>query len=314
MSLDGFEIPKFLDDIDNENVDDSRPIGSSSQFFLHGNSSSSNASSSRKKSGLARSLKPLPNGKNKKIGKCYDISHVAWFDLREKIKDAWKRYKYYLNTTFIVGNNPVDVKASSAPEFVPREHWVKFVDYCDLEKLLAKSKKNKENRAKLITPCTSGRTSMPITRHKAEESGLTNEEICRVEMYIPAYTKKDQTIQYPDVIVKLQNNMRKDPKSIRTGPMDVIAQKFCKERKGRTWGIGTGMSIPFVEKVGHIVNKNEELRSDSNEMKSTTEKLRKYLDALTKYVGNIPVVSPTDNLRSQQATSSSQREHLLNYF
>ncbi|KAF6175485.1 hypothetical protein GIB67_021975 [Kingdonia uniflora] len=33
MSLDGSVIPKFLDDINNENVDDSGPIGSSSQFF-----------------------------------------------------------------------------------------------------------------------------------------------------------------------------------------------------------------------------------------------------------------------------------------
>ncbi|KAF6160931.1 hypothetical protein GIB67_007572, partial [Kingdonia uniflora] len=36
MSLDGSVIPKFLGDIDNENVDDSGPIGSSLQFFLHG--------------------------------------------------------------------------------------------------------------------------------------------------------------------------------------------------------------------------------------------------------------------------------------
>ncbi|KAF6141171.1 hypothetical protein GIB67_018261 [Kingdonia uniflora] len=36
MSLDRSVIPKFLDDINNINVDDSEPIGSSSQFFLHG--------------------------------------------------------------------------------------------------------------------------------------------------------------------------------------------------------------------------------------------------------------------------------------
>ncbi|KAF6161892.1 hypothetical protein GIB67_020990 [Kingdonia uniflora] len=118
--------------------------------------------------------------------------------------------------------------------------------------------------------------------------------------------------------------MRKDPKSIRTGLNDVITQKFGKERKGGTRGMGAGMSISLVEKVGHIVNENEELRSNNNELKFATEKLRKFLDALTKYVGNIPastlflpahsfiklqVISPTDNLPSQQATSSSQREH-----
>ncbi|KAF6166865.1 hypothetical protein GIB67_026644 [Kingdonia uniflora] len=239
-----------------------------------GNNSSSNASS-KKKRGLTRDSKPLPNGKKKNIRECYDISHVSWFDLKEKIRDAWKRYKYRLNTTLIVGNNAGDVKAYPAPEFVPREYWVKFVDYCNSEKFMAKSKRNKKNRAKLIAPCTLSRTSMPITRHKLAE---------------------------------LQNTMRKDPKSIRMGPNDVIAQKFGKERKGGTRGMGAGMSISLVEKVGHIVNENEELRSNNNELKFATKKLRKDLDALTKYVGNILVISPMDNLPSQQTTSSSQRE------
>ncbi|KAF6159395.1 hypothetical protein GIB67_032166 [Kingdonia uniflora] len=159
------------------------------------------------------------------------------------------------------GNSLGDVKASLAPEFVPREDWVKFIDYCNSEKFL-----NKENRAKLIAAHTLGRTSMPITRHKlAEERGVTDEEIGRVEVYIPAYTKNDKTIQCPDVI------------------------KFGKERKGGTRGMGVGMSISLVEKVGHIVSENEELLSNNNELKFATEKLRKDLDALTKYVGNIPV-------------------------
>ncbi|KAF6158469.1 hypothetical protein GIB67_022066 [Kingdonia uniflora] len=247
------------------------------------------------------------------LEECYDISHVAWFDLKEKIRYAWERYKSHLNTTLIVGNSLGDVKASLAPEFVPREDWVKFIDYCNSEKFLAKSKRNKENRAKLIAPCTLGRTSMPITRHKlAEERGVTDEEIGRVEVYIPAHTKKDKTIQCPDVIAEVQNTMRNGPKSIRTGPNDAIVQKFGKERKGGTRGMGAGMSISLLEKVGHIVNENEELLSNNNELKFATEKLRKDLDALTKYVGNIPVISPTDNLPSQQATSSSQREQVLN--
>ncbi|KAF6174550.1 hypothetical protein GIB67_033660 [Kingdonia uniflora] len=58
---------------------------------------------------------------------------------------------------------------------------------------------------------------------------------------------------------------------------------------GGTRGMGAGMSISLVENVGHIVNENEELRSNNNELKFITEKLKKDLDALTKYVGNIPV-------------------------
>ncbi|KAF6149655.1 hypothetical protein GIB67_017388 [Kingdonia uniflora] len=252
--------------------------GDNSNTVDTGNNSSSNASS-KKKRGLSRGSKPLPNRKKKKIGvnwwgqlnqanpetntyssdigfqvcmhlpiiyesfkdvpndrialvvkgleECYDISYVAWFDLKEKIRNAWKRYMCHLNTTLIVGNNSGDVKASLAPEFVPREDWVKFVDYCNSEKFLAYV------NVICIYPC-------------AEERGVTDEEIGRVEVYIPTHIKKDKIIQCPDVIAELQHTMRKDPKSIRTGPNDVIVQ----------------------------------------------------------------VISPTDSLPSQQGTSSSQREQM----
>ncbi|KAF6172492.1 hypothetical protein GIB67_007005 [Kingdonia uniflora] len=144
-----------------------------------------------------------------------------------------------------------DVKASLVPKFVPMVDWVKFVDYYNSEKFLAKSKRNKEKWVKLIASCTLGRTSMPITRHKF---------------------------------------------------------KFGKERKGGTRGMYAGMNISLVEKDGRILNEKEELRSNNNELKFVTEKLRKDLDTLTKYVGNILVISPADNLPSQQATSSSQHE------
>ncbi|KAF6166264.1 hypothetical protein GIB67_031048 [Kingdonia uniflora] len=217
------DIATLTDRLDKlDKLDEAFRKGDDSNTADTGNNSSSNASS-KKKRGLARGSKPLPNGKKKKIGECYDISHVAWFDLKEKIRDAWKMYKYHLNITLIIGNNLGDAKASPTPEFVPREDWVKFVDYCNSEKFLAKSKMNKENQAKLIASCTLGRTSMPITRHKLE-SGVTDEEIGRVEVYIPAHTKKDKTIQFLDVIAELQNTMWKDPKSIRTGPNDAIAQ------------------------------------------------------------------------------------------
>ncbi|KAF6153168.1 hypothetical protein GIB67_031122 [Kingdonia uniflora] len=290
--------------------DNLQSLGDDSNAVDTGNNSSSNTSS-KKKRRLTRdigfqvriylpiiyeSFKDVPNDRIplvvKGLKECYDISHVVWFDLKEKIRDAWKWYKYHLNTTLIVGNNPGDVKASPAPEFVPMEDWVKFVDYYNSEKFLANSKRNKENREKLIAPYTLGKTSMPITRHKlAEKRGVTDEEIGRVEVYIPAHTKKDKTIQCSDVIAELQNTMRKDPKSIRMGPNDAIAQKFGTKGKGRTRGMGAGMSISLVEKVVHIVNKIEELRSTNNELKFATEKLRKDLDALAKYVGNIPVSS-----------------------
>ncbi|KAF6150905.1 hypothetical protein GIB67_000071, partial [Kingdonia uniflora] len=230
--------------------DDSNTIDTGNNFLYN--------VSFKKKRGLSRGLKLLPNGKKKKIG----------VNLR--------------------GNNPGDVKASPAPEFVPREDWVKFVDYCNSEKFLAKSKRNKENRAKLIASCTLGRTSMPIICHKlAEERDVTDEEI------------------------ELQNTMQKDPKSIRRGSNDAIAQKFGKERKGGTRGMGTGMSISLVEKVCHIVNENEELRSTNNKLKFSTEKLEKDLDALAKYIGNIPM---QDNYGASgyffEVGGTSKRKHV----
>ncbi|KAF6152113.1 hypothetical protein GIB67_031435, partial [Kingdonia uniflora] len=103
------------------------------------------------------------------------------------------------------GNNPGDVKASPALEFVPGEDWVMFIDYCNSKKLLVYVYVIR------IYPCT-------------KERGITDEKIGKIEVYIPAHTKKDTTIQCPDVIAKLQNIIRKDPKSIRTGPNDAIAQ------------------------------------------------------------------------------------------
>ncbi|KAF6144601.1 hypothetical protein GIB67_006093, partial [Kingdonia uniflora] len=105
------------------------------------------------------------------------------------------------------GNNPGDTKASPDPEFVLREDWVKFVDYCNSGKFLV--------YVYVIRtyPC-------------AEERGILDEEISRVEVYIPAHTKKDKTIQCPDVIAELENTMRKDPKSIQMGPNDAITQVF----------------------------------------------------------------------------------------
>ncbi|KAF6171233.1 hypothetical protein GIB67_036901 [Kingdonia uniflora] len=280
--------------------DNLQSSGDDSNTVDTGNNSSSNASS-KKKRGLTRvcmylpiiyeSFKDVPNDRIawvvRGLKECYDISHVAWFDLKEKIKDAWKMYKYHLNTTLIVGNNPGDVKASLALNLFQGK--------------IAKSKKNKKNRAKLILPCTLDRISMPITRHKlVEERGVTDEEIGRVEVYIPAHTKKDKTIQYPDVI--------ECTTICQFIVIFISMQKFGKERKGGTRGMGADISISLVEKVGHIVNENEELRSNNNELKFATEKLRKNLDALTKYVGSISEtlklteVSASDKLKSFRAS------------
>ncbi|KAF6134157.1 hypothetical protein GIB67_013554, partial [Kingdonia uniflora] len=258
-----------------------------------GNNYSSNASSSKKKRGLARSSKPLLNEKKKKIGiNSWGQPNQANSETNIYTSDIGFQVHIHLPIIYETFKNVSNNRIALV-----------------LKGLEAKSKRNKENRVKLIALCTLGRTSIPITHHKlVEERGVTYEKICRVEVHISAHTKKDKAIQCSDVIIKLQNAKRKDPKSIRTGPNDVIAQKFGKKKKGRTRGMDAGMSISFMEKVSHIVNENEELRSDNSELNSSTEKLRKYLDALTKYFGNIPVVSPTDNLPSQQATPSSQRE------
>ncbi|KAF6163010.1 hypothetical protein GIB67_021159, partial [Kingdonia uniflora] len=238
-------------------------------LFFSGNNSLSNASSKKK-----RGSKPLPNEKKKKIG-------VNLWGQPNQANPETNTYSSDIG--FHVCTHLLIIYESFKD--VPNDLIALAV-----KGLEAKSKKNKENRAKLIALYTLGRTSMPITRHKLDkESGITDDEIGRVEVYIIAHSKKNKTIQCHDVITKLQNTMQKDAKSIQTGHNDAIAQKFGKKRKGGTRGMGAGMSISLVEKVGHIVNENEELRSNNDELKFATEKLRNNLDALTKYVGNIPV-------------------------
>ncbi|KAF6163041.1 hypothetical protein GIB67_033312 [Kingdonia uniflora] len=253
FALDVWLIAIFFDNLQSS--------GDDSNTADTGNNSSSNASSNKKKE-LTRGSKPLPNEKKKNIwvnswgqpnqanSETNTYSSDIGFQVRMHLPIIYKNFKDVPNDRITLVVKGLKVKASPSPEFVPMEDWVKFVDYCNSEKFLA------------------------------EERGVTDEEIGRVEVYISAHTKKDKTIQCPDVIAKLQNTMRKDPKSIRTGPNDVIAQKFGKERKGGTRGMGVGMSISLVEKVGPIVNENEELRSNNNELKFATEKLRKDLDAL----------------------------------
>ncbi|KAF6159543.1 hypothetical protein GIB67_032314, partial [Kingdonia uniflora] len=250
MSLNGSVIPKFLDDIDNENVDDSGLIGSSSQFFLHGIEYEQ-----ARMCNWAKVTGQGVKGDEDANLKLVNVEDEAWFSSEKHFignslirlsNDTFilddemvfndlgcavpivEKSKALLNiivsrmayhnpidslqssgddsNTEDTGNNPGDVKASSAPKFFRWENWVKFVDYCNLEKFLAKSKRNNGNRA------------------------------------------------------ELQNTIPKDPKSIQTGPNELYS--YLRRN---------------LSKKGKL------------ELESATKKLRKDLNALTKYVGNIPV-------------------------
>ncbi|KAF6174852.1 hypothetical protein GIB67_026340 [Kingdonia uniflora] len=179
--------------------DDLQLSGDDSNTADTGNNSSSNASSKRKR-GLARGLKPLPNGKKKKIGinswgqpnqanpETNTYSSDIGFQVRMHLPIIYESFKD-------VPNDRIALVVKGLVECYDISHvaWfdLKEKNYRCLEK--AKSKRTKENRAKLIASCTLGRTSMSITCHKLAE---------------------------------LRNTMRKDPKSIRTRPNDVIAQVF----------------------------------------------------------------------------------------
>ncbi|KAF6135543.1 hypothetical protein GIB67_015396, partial [Kingdonia uniflora] len=146
---------------------------------------------------------------------------------------------------------------------------------------------------------TGNNSSSNISSKK--KSGLTRDIRFQVRIYLPIIyvSFKDVLNDRITLIVKELEECYdishvawfdlKEKKLKILGKVIVIStQKFGKERKGGTRGMGTGMNISLVEKVCHIINENEELRSNNNKLKFSTEKLRKDLDALTKYVGNIP--------------------------
>ncbi|KAF6156257.1 hypothetical protein GIB67_023167, partial [Kingdonia uniflora] len=166
------------------------------------------------------------------------------------------------SNTVDTGNNSSSNASSKKKRGLTREKFLyMFMLYLFI---LALKVKEQKKSGETNIAVHSDRISMPITRHKlVEERGVTDEEIGRVEVYIPAHTKKDKTIQYPDLLMYYYLSIYS---------YIHIYANLAKRGKVEP-GYGADISISLVEKVGHIVNENEELRSNNNELKFATERL-----------------------------------------
>ncbi|KAF6176062.1 hypothetical protein GIB67_000156, partial [Kingdonia uniflora] len=173
--------------------------GDDSNTVDTGNNSLSNASS-RKKSGLARGSKPLPNGKKKKIDvNSWGQPNQVNSETNTYTSDIGFQVCMHLPIIYESFKDIHNDRIALVVKGLEECYDISHVAWFDLKEKL-----------KMFG--------------EADERGVTDEEIGRVEVYIPAHTKKDKTIQCPDVIAELQNTMRKDPKSIQTGANDAIAQ------------------------------------------------------------------------------------------
>ncbi|KAF9622446.1 hypothetical protein IFM89_031249 [Coptis chinensis] len=160
--------------------------------------------------------------------------------LQEKMSQAWRNHKHNLHKNHIKGKNLASVRAVPPPPFVNTEQWLWFVEYTRSARYQASSKRNITNRSKLRAPNTLGRRSMAVTCHLiAEERKLKSDlEVGRAEVYIRAHTKKDKTIQCPEIVT------------------------LGKDKSGRMRGMGAGISsTTMVKKTYLLLRKHEVLRA-----------------------------------------------------
>ncbi|KAF9590220.1 hypothetical protein IFM89_031959 [Coptis chinensis] len=121
----------------------------------------------------------------------------------------------------------------------------------DGKKRKAASKRNKANRLKLRAPNTLGGRSMVATQHviAVENKFKSNLEVGRAGVYIRAHTKKDKTIQCPEIAT------------------------LGKDKSGYMRGMGANVSSTMVKKTVLVLKKNEELRCENTTTNSKLDRL-----------------------------------------
>ncbi|KAF9612383.1 hypothetical protein IFM89_039301 [Coptis chinensis] len=161
----------------------------------------------------------------------------------------------------------------------------------------AASKRNKANRLKLRAPNTLGRRSMAATRYviAVENKFKSDLEVGRAEVYIRAHTKKDKTIQCPEIAEKIQGIVNSDPSSNILSVDDALAQT---NKSGRMRGMGAGVSSTMVKKTALILKKNEELRCENTTTNSKLDRLETELQMVK------------DMIVASQPASQTQRNHV----
>ncbi|KAF9620241.1 hypothetical protein IFM89_010976 [Coptis chinensis] len=167
------------------------------------------AVTSSTKRGPSKGPKALPDGKKRKDN--FDFDDVSLEYLRESMDQAWRNHRHNLYKCHIKGKSWASVRAAPPLLFEQRAR--------------AASKRNKANCSKLRAPNTLGRRSMAATRHvivwKTSSNRLGGWE---AEVYIRAHTKKDKTIQCPEIAEKIQGIVNFDPSSNILSVDDALSQ------------------------------------------------------------------------------------------
>ncbi|KAF6134833.1 hypothetical protein GIB67_002234 [Kingdonia uniflora] len=200
-----------------------------------GNNSSSNASS-KKKRGLARGSKPQPNGKKKKIGvNSWGRPNQANLEMNTYTSDIGFQVRMHLPIIYERFMDALNDRITLV-----------------VRGLKAKSEMNKENRAKLISLCTLGRTNMPITRHKLVTFAAL--------LYAKTYSPNNMFVEYVVMLIEevvwrmRESDMRLKLKFFGDQSLEYpvpapVPPAYCLRilAKGRAGETDAGISITTLE-------------------------------------------------------------------
>ncbi|KAF6134757.1 hypothetical protein GIB67_002158 [Kingdonia uniflora] len=125
-----------------------------------------------------------------KLEEGYEMSLVSEDYLKKKIASSWRLNKSRLRTKYITGHDPADVKARPIPPA-----------------------RSKVNRSKLKAPICLRRRSLPVIRHMLAMKRKLNSDalVARSEVYLTAHTKRDNTVQCPELAEKIMAIERLEP-------------------------------------------------------------------------------------------------------
>ncbi|KAK1307015.1 hypothetical protein QJS10_CPA10g00425 [Acorus calamus] len=191
--------------------------------------------------------------------------------LDERMNAMFRSHKYGLKVKYVKDKDPAVVKEGPIPPNVSKEDWRTFVDMCNSEEHKTISDRNVVNRSKLKSPSTLGRKSMAVVRHEMamERNATSDAEISRSEVYIRAHTKKDKTVQIPDVIV-LGNDSR-----------------------GRMRGMGAGINKTVFKNATSMITKNLKLEKEKMQMGEKIEILQEEMKNVKALLANMNVPQTT---------------------
>ncbi|KAF6150454.1 hypothetical protein GIB67_002781 [Kingdonia uniflora] len=130
----------------------------------------------------------------------------AYFTNRilEKLEEKFVKLNYI---------KAVDVKARPTPPLVPDDDWYMFVDIFNSAEHMASSARNKVNQSKLKASICVKRRSLPVIRHiLAMKRKLNSDALAaRSEVYLTAHTKRDNTVQCPELAETIMTIERLEP-------------------------------------------------------------------------------------------------------